>query len=257
MLDPIDLAANADATLDELGSGPIRSLDGTMFLDRIRKAGGPVLELGSGLGRYTIPLAKRGVDMTGVELSAASLAYAREQAGDLPIRWVEADVRDLHLETRFPLIFARGCVINFMLTRIDQEAMLASVHKHLLDGGTFMFDTCYNPRGMVDVLEEVAWFSTRHPNGRQVYASDTQRYDHPRQLWMQTRYERWDRPDGELIRPPWTLTLRYVAPMEMETLLHYNGFAVLERYAEWDGSPYTSESDDGPIIICQKTLTHS
>ena len=253
MFDAIDLSAYADPILDDLASGPIRPVDGSIFLQHIQQAQGPILELGCGTGRYTIPLAERGIDMTGVELSTPSLAYAHEKAGQIPIHWVEADVRDFHLGTRFPLVFARGCVINFLLTRADQEAMLAGVREHLTDDGIFMLDVCYRrPRHMVDLTDEVEWYTLTHPNGREVYVTGTERFDDLRQLWIQTCYERWDKPDGELVRPPWTLTLRIFGPTEMETLLHYNGFTIVERYAKWDDSPDAEDCEFCPILICQK-----
>lgn len=104
MFAPIDLAFYADAVLDEIVSGEPR-VDGTILLELARQAQGPILELGCGYGRITIPLAQRGVqDLTGLELSVASLAYARARSGDLPIRWVEGDVRDFHLNQRYPLL---------------------------------------------------------------------------------------------------------------------------------------------------------
>ncbi|MFN2236986.1 MAG: class I SAM-dependent methyltransferase, partial [Anaerolineales bacterium] len=54
-----------------------------------------------------------GIDLTAVDLSAPSLAYARQKARDLPICWVEADVRDFHLQQRYDFIFARGGVFDF------------------------------------------------------------------------------------------------------------------------------------------------
>jgi SAM-dependent methyltransferase len=252
MFNPIDLSAYADATIDALVSGPGRSLDGAIFLEVIRQAQGPVLELGCGLGRYTIPLAERGIDMTGLELSAPSLAYARQKAGDLPIHWVEADVRDFHLERRFPLIFARGCVFDFMLIRQDQEAMLACVYEHLADGGQFMFDICGRPPNeMVNEFEEVAWFTMTHPNGRQIHFSGKDWCDYTLQHRIQICYERWDEPTGELVRPPWKLTLRYTMPQDLETLLHYNGFKVVSTYAEYDGTPGTAEKPPG-VFVCEK-----
>ncbi|MCB0187439.1 MAG: class I SAM-dependent methyltransferase, partial [Caldilineaceae bacterium] len=81
MFDPIDLSAYADAVLDELASGEPQ-IDGTILLDLARQTPGPILELGCGYGRITIPLAQRGVqDLTGLELSAPSLAYARARTG--------------------------------------------------------------------------------------------------------------------------------------------------------------------------------
>src|SRR5262245_16552813 len=140
MFEPIDLSAFADPLLDELVSGE-PDIDAAVFWQTISHARGPILELGCGYGRITIPLAQRGItDLTGLELSAPSLAYARAKAGLLPIQWVEADVRDFHLGRRYALIFARGNVFNFMLTRHDQEALLACVREHLADDGQFLLD---------------------------------------------------------------------------------------------------------------------
>lgn len=252
MLEPINLSCYADATIDALVSGPGRPIDGTPFFEFVEQAQGPVLELGSGLGRYTIPLAERGIEMTGIELSAPSLAYAREKAGDLPITWVEADVRAFHLGQRFRRIFARGCVFDFMLTRQDQEAMLACVHEHLTDDGQFGFDICERPPNeMVNEREEVAWYTRTHPNGREVHVSGKSWYEHTKQLWIQVGYERWDGPEGELIRPPWELILRYTMPQDLEALLHYNGFNVVSAYADHDGTPATADKLPG-IYICEK-----
>lgn len=67
---------------------------------------------------------------------------------------MEADVRDFHLNQRYAFIFAHGDVFNFMLTCVDQEAMLAGVREHLADGGQFLFDTLIGrPDHMVSELE--------------------------------------------------------------------------------------------------------
>jgi SAM-dependent methyltransferase len=252
VFDPIDLSAYADPLLDELVSGEPR-IDGTAFFDIIAEAKGSVLELGCGYGRVTIPLAQRGITaITGLELSAPSLAYARARSGDLPIRWVEADVRTFHLDTSYPLIFARGAVFDFMLTRADQEAMLARVREHLADNGRFMFDTCdLSPIRHADEREAVEWFTLKHPNGREIFVSGTTQFDLSQQLSVQTCYERWDAPDGELVRQPWRLTLRYTMPQERESLLYYNGFRVISRYAEYDGTPGTVEKP-ATVYVCEK-----
>lgn len=252
MFEPIDLSFYADTVLDELVSGEPK-IDNTLFFDIVSKANGPILELGCGYGRVTIPLAQRGIgNLTGLELSAPSLAYARVRAGDLPIRWVEADVRNFHLCQFYALIFARGCVFDFMLSRLDQEAMLACVREHLADDGQFMFDTCeYLPSQMVNAPEETAWFNRTHPNGREVYFSGTSCYDYTQQHWIQVGYERWDEPGGELVRSPWKLTLRYSMPQEIEALLHYNGFTVVSSYCDYQGTLSTAKRPPS-LFICEK-----
>jgi hypothetical protein len=81
--------------------------------------------------------------------------------------------------------------------------------------------------------------------------SGKDRFDHARQHYIQTCYERWDAPDGDLVRPSWELTLRYLMPLEMEAILHYNGFKIMAQYADWDGSPITQDKPFG-IYICEK-----
>lgn len=252
MFDPVDLSFYADAVLDELVSGEPQ-IDGTMLLDLARQADGPVLELGCGYGRITIPLAARGVKhLTGVELSAPSLSHARTKCGDLPIEWIEADVRDFHLERQYPFIFARGDVFNFMLTRVDQEAMLACVLEHLASDGQFMFDSYHQrPESVVDEPEESGWYTLAHPNGRQIFASGTSHFDQMQQLWIQRGFERWDSPSGVLVRSPWTLTLRYTMPKDLESLLHYNGFKIAGRYGDYRGKPATQE-DPSHVYLCER-----
>ena len=186
-------------------------------------------------------------------MSAPSLAYARAKAGDLPIRWIEADVRSFQLNTTFALIFTRGDVINFMLTRADRDTMLSRVREHLDDDGSFMFDAYFpRPDERVDVLEPVDWYTLDHPNGRKVYAAGTDRYDHARQIHVQTCTERWDSPEGELVRPPWELSLRWFEPQELRALLHDNGFGIVDQYGDWDGSPYSDDGDGFVVYRCRK-----
>ena len=188
-----------------------------------------------------------------MDLSAPSLAYARQKARDLPICWVEADVRDFHLQQRYDFIFARGGVFDFLLTRQDQEAMLTCVQEHLMDDGKFMFDVCHLPPSqMVNELEEVEWFTLTNPNGREIYVSGKDIYDYTLQQRTQICYERWDAPTGAFVRPPWKLTLRYSFSQEIESLLYYNGFKITVKYANYDGSPATAETPP-EVFICEKS----
>ena len=77
------------------------------YLKQIDKYGGPVLELACGTGRITIPVAKKGIQITGLDVSTAMLAHARRKsrAEGLQIDWVEADCRDFSLDERFSLVF--------------------------------------------------------------------------------------------------------------------------------------------------------
>jgi len=109
--------------------------DGPFYLSLTRQLGGKVLELGCGTGRYTIPLAERGVDITGLDIMPQMLARAKSKAKNLSIRWVEEDVRTFHLNEQFDLIIETGGTFQHLLMHADQEAMLQRVHKHLKQDG--------------------------------------------------------------------------------------------------------------------------
>jgi SAM-dependent methyltransferase len=59
--------------------------DWPFYLSLAQQVSGSVLEMGCGTGRVTIPLAQKGIDMTGLDIVPGMLARAQEKAGDLPI----------------------------------------------------------------------------------------------------------------------------------------------------------------------------
>ncbi len=95
-------------------------LEHSFYLSLAHEAGGPVLELGCGTGRMTIPMVQAGLDVTGLDVVPTMLEQARRKAGDLPIQWIEADVRNFHLGRQFHFIFEYGCVFMHMLSNTDQ-----------------------------------------------------------------------------------------------------------------------------------------
>jgi len=227
--------------------------EGPFYLEFARQAAGPVLELGCGTGRLTIPFAQQGIDMVGLDVAPQMLAQARAKAGDLPIRWVEADIRTFQLETQFPLIFTTGFVFHHLLTRPDQEAMLARVREHLAPEGQFVVDIWFlPPTSMADVPEEKAWYSFVDHHGYEVNVSAIERYDPLQQIWDQTIYRRWTDSDGKQVTCQTRLAFRYIYPQEMEALIHYNGLRVLSRYGDWDRGPLTDERGCH-IYVCGKS----
>jgi hypothetical protein len=159
------------------------------------------------------------------------------------------DARGFDLGRQFALIYTAGAVFQHLLTRPDQEAMLARVREHLSPGGRFVIDVGFrHPRYLIDVPDAIEWYTYVDAQGRTVQVTGTDHFDHLDQLWTQTLYRRV--PD-EPIAPPEVLVLRYVMPQEMEALLHYNGFAILARYGDWDGSPQTEERHTH-IYLCEK-----
>ena len=251
MLKSINVSAFADPELDELVSG-VPNLENSILLDLCAKAAGPILEIGSGYGRITIPLAERGFELVGVELCGPSVVAARQKGSHLPIEWVEGDARSFQLGRQFSFIFARGDVFDFMLTRPDQEAMLARVSEHLAADGIFAFDIGTHEFKHMANEEDTEWFTLTDPQGRQICAGGATRFDYDRQLWFQHGWYRLGDASGALLSEPWELILRYNFPQAVEAVLHYNGFEVIARYTDWFGAP-PSADEGASVFVCRRS----
>ena len=222
------------------------------YCDLAKTVGGPVLEIACGSGLVTIPLAANGLDVTGVDLARPMLEHARVKAEgqSLAIRWVEADARSLNLGTQYQFILLTGNAFQAFLNRQDQEALLASVKRHLGPQGIFAFET-RNPSGhdLTTQLEEEFDQSYTSVEGYQVAVSFTQVYDPLAQVIHWTSHRRWN--DGERDHKKEThIACRFTYPRELEALLHYNGFQIVQQYGNWNREPLSAASP-GMIMICK------
>lgn len=251
MADLTNLEEYTDAITYDL-EHPRWGPEGPFNLEFARQVSGPVLELGCGTGRLTIPFAQQGINMVGLDVVPEMLAQARSKAGDLPIRWVEADIRTFQLETQFQLIFTTGFVFHHLLTRSDQEAMLARVREHLAPEGQFVVDIWFlRPESLIIEPIEKDWYSYVDDHGHEVKVSGIERYDALAQIWDQTIYRRWSNAEGKQPVRCTKLAFRYIFPQEMEALLHYNGLRVLAWYGDLDRGPVTGE-DSCHIYVCAR-----
>ncbi len=227
--------------------------DGPFILALAQELGGSVLELGCGTGRVTIPLAQHGIQVVGIDVVPGMVELARQKSIGLPIEWITADARDFHLNRQFELIFESGSVFHHMLIREDQEAYLARIREHLADDGRMVVNLYFpHPHRLASSEAEEDWFTVQRPDGSLVQVSGFDHYDEVRQVRTETAHRRWVDANGETIEERIApLSLRYIFPQEMETLLHYNGFEVVERYGGPDRSPLTDESS-ALIYVCRK-----
>jgi len=222
------------------------------FYQRLaHEMGAPILELACGTGRVTIPIARSGLAVVGVDLAKGMLARAQEKAVGLLAEWIYGDVRTVRLGRTFRLIFMTGNAFQAMLTPADQAQLLATVHLHLVAHGCFAFET-RNPRpaDLVTTTEEEHWQSYQAANGHTVELSGLQRYEPARQLLHWTSFRRWQDARGRQEKVT-RITVRFTAIDELNQLLPQNGFAVTRQYGGWDRRPFTKDSPT-IITVCTK-----
>jgi len=148
-----DAVADFGALYDAVPAYGARA-DIAFYLQAAERAGASsrVLELGCGTGRLTLPLAQAGHEVTGIDLSPAMLARAREKLAALPqaiqdrVTLLEGDVRRIELAPipAFDLVAAPFRVLQHFVAIADQLDVLAGARRHLRTGGRLVLDV-FNP----------------------------------------------------------------------------------------------------------------
>jgi len=231
--------------------------DTDWYRSKARESGGPVLELGSGTGRITLPLARDGIAVHALEADARMLDALRAKVSRQPldvrdrITIVEGDMRHFELPERFALAIAPFRVFLHNLTEVDQSACLACVRQHLRPGGAFAFNI-FHPS--LEVMSRSAGPLTwawrvvgvfDQPAGGWIVRSEATRYDTVRQrLHSLHRYEEYD-AGGTLARTALhNLQLAYLYRADIERLLERAGFASVRIAGGFDGRPFASDADE-------------
>lgn len=94
-----------------------------------------VLDAGCGTGRVAIELARRGVDVVGVDLDAPMLDEARAKAPELT--WVLADLADVDVGRTFDVVAMPGNVMIFVHPGTE-ATVVANMARHVAPGGVLI-----------------------------------------------------------------------------------------------------------------------
>lgn len=251
-----------------------------VYYRALAEARGRVLEHGIGNGRVALPMARAGVEVTGLDHTRAMLDHLRALLKREPpavrrrVVLHEGDVRTARLGKRFPLVFCPFNAALHLYTRRDVEAWLARVREHLEPRGELVFDISMPiPADLArdpSVPYRIPPFE--HPTAGRVSYREHFDYDRVRQvLFVSMFFEPAPRrrsakgapaarkaaggtsarKAASRVSAPRQITETFMTPLahrqfypqEMEALLHYNGFEVRELYGDFERGPLVQASD--------------
>ncbi|WP_050436364.1 class I SAM-dependent methyltransferase [Chondromyces crocatus] len=229
-----------------------RTEDVAYYVDLASKHGGPILEVGCGNGRITLPIARLGLDIVGVDRSAPMLDDLRRRMQQEPTHTVDridvrrGDMRRLRLGRRFPLVICPFNAFLHLYERKDVEAFLARTREHLTPNGSLVFDVSM-PQPSELARDPARAYSTprfRYPDASSssmlVRYSERFDYDKLRQvLFVAMEFSPVNGGDSWMT----PLAHRQFHPQELEALLHYNGFRITSLEGDFEGSAATSDSE--------------
>ncbi|MGE3076829.1 MAG: trans-aconitate 2-methyltransferase [Dehalococcoidia bacterium] len=229
---------------------PVIRGDARFYGDLAREAGGPILELGCGEGRFLIPFARSGFDITGIDRSKVMLDRARQAVARLEprdasrITVVHGDMTDFRLQTQFGFVFSAFRSFMFITEPEAQRRCLERVRDHLRPGGILAIDI-FDPLldRMVPDLDTEDWSfqgTVPHPDSfNLVLIQAISRANDPlSQVFEETwRYSEHDREGNQLRQEEEVLRMRWTYRYEMRYLLELAGFEVVAEYSDYLKSP--------------------
>lgn len=204
---------------------------------------GNVLELACGTGRLAIPLAARGLAVTGIDYTPEMLALAREKAiaKKVAVEWVEGDMRSFALGEKFGTVLLLSNALWHLHEVADFAACMRCVRRHLAPGGIFVL-SLFVPAIAILARDP----DKRYPfssyidrdSGEEVQVVEQYRYEPDTQIGRVVHYK------GDTDEVVGTLNLRMYFPRELDALLAYNGMRVLGKFGDWDRSPFAAGSNN-------------
>lgn len=217
------------------------------WLSQAEISGGPILELGCGTGKLSIPLAEAGFPVVGLDNSLALLEFAASKNRD--VRWIEGDMRSFELDQRFALVMLPSNNLGHLHTPEDFESCIDSVKRHLQPGGVFVIDVFVPNLKLLlrDADEEYLLDEYDSPEGHgRVRVMARSRYQTTSQIMKTTTIRRVaGQPDVV-----GSLDLKMYFPRELEALLRCNGLAIAARYGGHARDAF-DESSRFQILVCQ------
>lgn len=203
------------------------------FLAGFAKAG-PALEFAIGTGRIALPLAARGVQVDGIELSPHMVAQLRAKPDGQKLNVVLGDMSSATTGRLYPLVYLVFNTIFNLLTAEDQIRCFENAARHLTPAGHFIVETAL-PH---------AWIAPDQPDyvhteyvGKGTVVLDVARYDPVTQLLEENHVQLT--AQGLTMAP---IVCRLITPGEMDLMARIAGLRLIHRFANWQRTAFDINS---------------
>ncbi len=196
-------------------------------------AGARVLDLCCGPGVFTVPLARRGYAVTGVDRSPAMLERARARSAkrSAPATYVEADVRAYAQPGAFDVVLNMFTSFGYFEDLADNARALRTMHDSLVPGGTLLLDLA----GKELLAGRVTPPKVVRRGDNLLVQTDTVLDD-----WARLRSD-WVLVRGDRVTRASLVWFVYSA-VELRRMAREAGFGHVEVFGDFDGRPYDQDA---------------
>jgi ubiquinone/menaquinone biosynthesis C-methylase UbiE len=224
------------------------------YRQQVARYGEPVLELACGSGRFTLPLANEGINITGMDISEEMLNMAKFKASNsgVSIRFLQGDMRNFNLGEKFNLIFISAQSLSHLHMREEIENCFSCVRRHVAEKGRFLIEIFNSSVKMLarETGRRYAVGQYEDPTaGSQVFVTEEVSYDSASQV----NYIQWYfRNEGSNDEVMLSFEMRQFFPEEIDALLWYNGFLIEHKYGSYNEDEFSSDAGK-QLIVCRPT----
>jgi SAM-dependent methyltransferase len=183
------------------------------------------LEFAIGTGRIALPLAARGVQVDGIELSPHMVERLRGKPGGQQIDVTIGDMSVATTNRRYGLVYLVYNTIFNLLTADDQVRCFENAARHLSDGGHFVVETAVPHAWITPGTSD--YVRAEHV-AMDMVTLDIARYDPVTQLFEENHVDL--SPSGIRMGP---IVCRPITPGEMDLMARIAGMRLVDRFANW------------------------
>jgi len=216
--------------------------EATAFIDRLLSAlhppaGSRILDLACGRGRHSRILADKGYDVTGIDLSAHSIEYARQFEND-HLHFYQHDMRQTLRTRYFDYVFNFFTSFGYFRTEREHRNTIRTVSLSLKEEGTFVLDYLNTP------------YAERHLIHRSQKKIDGVNYDLTKWSDKRTFFKKIHIEDEKLDAPlEYTEEVAKFSVGDFEALFARNGLKIKEVFGNYELDPYDPENSPRLLLV--------
>jgi SAM-dependent methyltransferase len=192
-----------------------------------------ILDLPCGQGRHAIELARRGYDVTGVDLSPFMLKVAEERARSegVRVRWLSGDMRQPIAGERFDVVLNLFTSLGYFADEADDRKVIGAAAVMLGPGGRFVLEVINGERVMAH-FQEREWFTVG-----QAAVVERRSLDPAARRMVVERTVNTPNESEVSVH-----AIRLYSGRDVDAMLRAAGFHRVDIYGDWSGEPLTPES---------------
>ncbi len=204
-------------------------------IDRLAElsASGRVLELGIGTGLIALPLVGRGVEVHGIDASAAMVARLRAKPGGEAIPIHMGNFADVDTQGKFSLIYIVYNTFFALQTQAEQVRCFRNVSNRLTEGGMFVVETFVPNFSLFNQAQEMKLTTLANDRvGMKVSQHDA--------VEQRIKSQHIVILDNEVKLFP--VEIRYAYPSELDLMAQLAGLRLKYRWSSWKRDRFDSSS---------------